>query len=90
MPDEVKAVTKKEFTDSFGNTQDVSRGTALGPLPEAMPTESEAKPKLKLESVWNMPKAKDEDWRTKKADPPSGYSNPVDDPEFLRRFWGHP
>ena len=70
MPNVPIQTGKKTFVDSFGNTQDTTRSSALGPLP----TDS-AVPRIQPIRVWNPSHAHDENWRTKTKEPQSGYSD---------------
>ena len=69
---------KKQFTDSFGNTQDVTIGSALGPLPDA--DESTTGPRFQPVRVWGSDE-KGHDPHSMGPQPqpaPSGYTSPVD------------
>lgn len=76
MPNVPIQTGKKQFVDSFGNTQDVTKGSALGPLPVS--DDSRTGRRYQPISVWNPSHGHDEDWRTKTAEPESGYGMEVD------------
>lgn len=72
MPNVPIQTGKKQFRDSFGNDQDTTKASALGP-----PTD-QAEPRYQPIRVWNPSRAHDEDWRTATKEPQSGYTSSVD------------
>lgn len=79
----------KKYTDANGNEIEVDDEVSLiGPPPQE-PSPEAVNPASEPPQFWRTPEGK-EDWRTKKATPPSGYGNECDSPEFaeLRRKTG--
>jgi hypothetical protein len=92
MPNVPIQTRKKQFVDSFGNTQDLTHTSALGPLREPSDDESHTGPRFRPVRFHQPVNTNGKDPRTMGPQPQpeqSGYSNPVDAPEWRRKYWGH-
>jgi hypothetical protein len=85
----------KKYTDAEGNVYELDDEKSLvagHPDLKVPVVESTADPRFVPARPFHQPPPpkKTEDWRTKKAAPPAGYTNPVDDPEYLKKIQFNP
>jgi hypothetical protein len=68
----------------------LSRGSLIDNHPDlaSRPQESRRDKQFQPIRSFHNPQEKNEDWRTQSEQAQSGYSNPVDDPEYKARHWG--
>jgi hypothetical protein len=80
----------KKLTDANGNEIEVDdEATLIDGHPDLRPVSPESTTDHQYtpsRPFHRPPEKKGEDWRTKKQAEPTGYANPVDDPEYLNRI----
>lgn len=82
-----------QYEDADGNVIEVDdEKTLIHGHPDLNPPSPGAQtPNFEPARPFHQPPPKEcEDWRKKKAALPTGYTNPVDDPDYLKKHWGRP
>ncbi len=70
-----------------GTSLDVSDDSLISGHPDLKPQSPDAAaPRYVPARSFHNPPAMADDWRTAKAPEPTGYSSPVEDPEYLKRI----
>jgi len=78
----------QKFTDAFGNEIEVDDTICpmLGPHPPVSPESTRDRQFIAIRSFHHPEPSRD--WRKRKQLEESGYSNPVENAEYLEKHWG--
>jgi hypothetical protein len=70
-----------------GTYLEVSDVSLINGHPDLKPVEKDAQhPQINAVQSFHQPRTVEKSWREKKARPRTGYSNPVEDEEFLKKI----